>query len=208
MAKILKQQTEHHDDAALIVLNIFSQAKGITNPLLAKIDSVTANVRVENGVITDIEEEIARHYDTTGPEIWEKTEGRVDLFIACVCAGGVISGAGKYLREQCPHVHIYAVKIKSDHTPDDPRRLTLANPDIAYADGVFSVRKDDAVRTARDVFHLDGLMVNTPAGAALHAAARLALRHENYGKNIVVYMPDTGDHNLCALLNSFDDFSH
>lgn len=206
MAKIVKQQTELHDDAALIVLKIFSQSKGITNPLIAKIDNIIPDSSVKNEVTKVTDEDIARHYDATGPEIWEKTKGKVDVFIANVCAGGVISGVDKYLKEQCPHVHIIAVEPKPNHFSGGQQRTPYINPDLLYADQIVSVRKEDAVRSARDVFHLDGVMVNTSAGAAIHAAVRIALRHENYSKHIVVYLPETGDHNLCALLNSFDEF--
>lgn len=159
----------------------------------------------------------AKHYETTGPEIWEKTEGKVDIFVAGVGTGGTISGVGKYLKEQRPDVHIIAVEPKASPVLNGgvsgPHKIQGIGagfvPDTYnsnYVDEIFDVDNDDAIRTAREIAQQEGLLVGISAGAALYAATQIALRRENDGKNIVVLLPDTGERYLSTVLYAFEDY--
>lgn len=147
------------------------------------------------------------HKRTTGPEIWNDTEGKVDLFVAGVGTGGTVSGVGEYLKEKNPEVKIVAVEpagspmlsrgeagahkiqgIGAGFVPD-----TL-NTDIY--DEIITVENEDAFATGREVARLEGVLVGISSGAALWAATELAKRPENKGKNIVVLLPDTGERYL------------
>lgn len=147
------------------------------------------------------------HKRTTGPEIWKDTEGKVDLFVAGVGTGGTVSGVGEYLKSQNPDIKVVAVEpasspvlskgeagahkiqgIGAGFVPD-----TL-NTDIY--DEILAVENEDAFATGREVARREGILVGISSGAAVWAAAELAKRPENKGKNIVVLLPDTGDRYL------------
>ncbi len=151
------------------------------------------------------------HYETTGPEIWEQTNGSVDIFVAGVGTGGTLSGVGKYLKEKNPNVKIVAVEpasspvlskgesgahkiqgIGAGFVPD-----TL---DTNVYDEIITVENDDAFATGGEVVRTDGVFTGISAGAALWAATELAKRPENKGKTILAVFPDTGDRYLSTPL--------
>ncbi len=159
----------------------------------------------------------AKHYATTGPEIWEQTDGQVDIFVAGVGTGGTVSGVAKYLKEQKPGVQIVAVEPKSSPVlnggQSGPHKIQgigagfiPATYDGSLVDEVFDVNNDDAIRTGREIGRLEGLLVGISAGAALYAASQIALRPENKGKNIVVLLPDTGERYLSTVLYAFEEY--
>ncbi len=153
----------------------------------------------------------ARHYATTGPEIWQQTDGEVDIFVAGVGTGGTISGTGKYLKEQKPGVQIIAVEPKSSPILNGgqagPHKIqgiganfVPKNFNSSIVDEVFDVENDAALSTSREVAKQEGLLVGISAGAALYAATEVAKRPENKGKKIVVLLPDTGERYLSTEL--------
>ena len=159
----------------------------------------------------------ARHYATTGPEIWTQTDGQVDIFVAGVGTGGTISGVGKYLKEQNPNVKVIAVEPKSSPVlnggQSGPHKIQGIGAgfvpktyDAEVIDEVFDVENDAAVRTGREIAQQEGLLVGISAGAALYAASQIALRPENTGKKIVVLLPDTGERYLSTILYAFEDY--
>lgn len=147
------------------------------------------------------------HFDTTGPEIWEDTDGRVDIFVAGVGTGGTVSGVGEYLRSRKPDVKIVAVepagspvlsgekagphKIQGIGAGFVPETL---NTEIY--DEIIRVTNEDAFETGRELAKNEGLLVGISSGAAVWAARQLAKRPENKGKIIVVILPDTGERYL------------
>ncbi len=151
------------------------------------------------------------HYDTTGPEIWADTDGKVDIFVAGVGTGGTITGTGKYLKEQNPDVKIVAVEpadspVLSGGTPGSHKIQGIGAgfvPDVldtAVYDEIIPVAGDDAFDAGRDFGRTEGLLAGISSGAALHAAIQLAQRPENAGKTIVALLPDTGDRYLSTPL--------
>ena len=159
----------------------------------------------------------AKHYQTTGVEIWDQTDGQVDIFVGGVGTGGTISGVGKYLKEKNPGVKIIAVEPKSSPVlnggQSGPHKIQGIGAgfvpktyDASIVDEVFDVENDDAIRTGRELGRQEGLLVGISAGAAAYAAAQVALRPENQGKRIVVLLPDTGERYLSTVLYAFEDY--
>jgi cysteine synthase A len=159
----------------------------------------------------------AKHYQTTGPEIWRDTDGQVDIFVAGVGTGGTISGVAKYLKEQNPNVHIVAVEPKSSPVlnggQSGPHKIQGIGAGFIpktyngnNVDEVFDVDNDDAIRTGREIAQQEGLLVGISAGAALYAAIQVAKRPENKGKRVVVLLPDTGERYLSTVLYAFEDY--
>ncbi len=147
------------------------------------------------------------HYKTTGPEIWEDLDGKVDIFLAASGTGGTISGAGDYLREKNPDVEIIAVEPKGSAVLNGgepgPHKIQGigggATPPVTKVElfnEVIDVTDEDAYEYARLIPHLEGFSVGISAGAALWAAVQVAKRPENKGKNIVTIIPDSGDRYL------------
>ena len=149
----------------------------------------------------------AAHAATTGPEIWEDTDGKVDIFVAGVGTGGTVTGIGTYLKSKNPNVKIVAVEpadspVLSGGQPG-PHKLqgigagfvpSVLNTGIY--DEVFTVTTDQAFTTGRLIAHKEGILVGITSGAALYAAAQIAKRPENAGKTVVALLPDSGDRYL------------
>ena len=151
------------------------------------------------------------HFETTGPEIYEDTDGKVDYFVAGVGTGGTVTGVGQYLKSKNPDVKVVAVEPAS--SPVLSRGVAGAHkiqgigagfvPDVLDTkvyDEVIAVENDDAFATGRLIGRKEGVLVGISSGAAVYAALQLAKRPENAGKNIVVLLPDTGDRYLSTPL--------
>ena len=151
----------------------------------------------------------AIHETTTGPEIWEDTEGKVDIFVANVGTGGTVSGTGRYLKAKNPEIKIVAIQPGENSLPSDanpePEEITGVHPfegvpvervpetmDLHIYDEKFEVEAVEAYRAAREVAKTDGILIGTSSGAAIYAATQIAKRPENEGKTIVAVLPDTG----------------
>lgn len=153
----------------------------------------------------------AAHRATTGPEIWEDTDGKVDIFIAGVGTGGTITGVGAYLKEQDPHVKIVAVEpaaspILSKGTAGSHKIQGIGAgfvPDVLDTkiyDEIIPVENEDAFAVGKKIGKTEGVLVGISSGAAVWAAIELAKRPENRGKTIVALLPDTGDRYLSTPL--------
>ena len=151
------------------------------------------------------------HYETTAPEIWADTDGKVDLFVAGVGTGGTVSGIGRYLKEKNSAVKIIAVEPASSPLLSDGRagahglqgigaNFVPEALDRSVIDEIVTACEDEAYAAARALAECEGVLVGISSGAALHAAAVMAKRPENFGKNIVVLLPDTGDRYLSTPL--------
>jgi len=153
----------------------------------------------------------AVHKATTGPEIWEDTDGKVDIFVAGVGTGGTVTGVGEYLKSQNPQVKIVAVEPKDSPVLSEGHAGTHKIqgigagfvPDVLDTkvyDEVIAVENDDAFAVGKKIGKAEGVLVGISSGAAVWAAIQLAKRPENKGKTIVVLLPDTGDRYLSTPL--------
>lgn len=151
----------------------------------------------------------AVHERTTGPEIWEDTDGNVDIFVACAGTGGTVSGTGRFLKSKKPEIKVVAVQpgarsLPSEENPN-PEEITGVHPfegvpkdrvpgtmDLSVYDEKYEVETSEAYHAAREVAKTDGILIGTSSGAAIYAATQIAKRPENKGKTIVAIAPDTG----------------
>ena len=147
------------------------------------------------------------HYESTGPEIYEDTDGKVDIFVAGIGTGGTITGVGRYLREKNPDVQIIGVEPASSPLLTEGRagshglqgigaNFVPSILDTKLYNEIIPVKEEEAYAAGRAVAQKEGLLVGISSGAAIHAALEVANRPENKGKNIVVLLPDTGDRYL------------
>ncbi len=153
----------------------------------------------------------AAHKATTGPEIWEDTDGKVDIFVAGVGTGGTVTGVGEYLKSQNPNVKVVAVEPESSPVLSKgtagPHKIQGIGagfvPDTlntSVYDEVLPVKNEDAFAAGKAIAKAEGILVGISSGAALHAAVELAKRPENKGKTIVALLPDSGDRYLSTPL--------
>ena len=158
-----------------------------------------------------------KHYETTGREIWEDTDGKVDIFVAGVGTGGTVSGVAKYLKEKNPYVRIVAVEPKASPVlkggASGPHKIQGIGAgfvpktyDPTVIDEVFDVENDQAILAGRQIAQKDGVLVGISSGAAAFAATEIAKRPENKGKTIVALLPDTGERYLSTVLYAFDEY--
>lgn len=155
----------------------------------------------------------AIHRETTGPEIWQDTEGKVDIFISAVGTGGTLTGTGEYLRSQNPEIKIIAVEPAGSPVLSSgragPHKIQGIGagfvPEVLNTrlyNQVITIKDEDAFTTAKLVGKVEGFLVGISSGAALHAAIETAKQPDNTGKNIVVILPDTGERYLSTPLFS------
>lgn len=158
-----------------------------------------------------------KHYDTTAVELWNDTDGDIDIFVAGVGTGGTLSGIGKYLKEKKPNIKIVAVEPTTSPVlsggKSGPHKIQGIGagfiPQTYHAevvDEILTVDNDDAIRTGRQLAQQEGLLVGISSGAAAFAATELVLRPENKDKKIVVLLPDTGERYLSTALYAFDEY--
>lgn len=158
-----------------------------------------------------------KHYDTTAVELWNDTDGDIDIFVAGVGTGGTLSGIGKFLKEKNPNIKIVAVEPTTSPVlsggKSGPHKIQGIGagfiPQTYHAevvDEILTVDNDNAIRTGRQLAQQEGLLVGISSGAAAFAAAGLALRPENKDKKIVTLLPDTGERYLSTALYAFDEY--
>ena len=147
------------------------------------------------------------HYETTAPEIWDATDGSVDIFIATFGTGGTVTGVGRYLKEKDPDIEVIGVEPASSPLVTEgkagPHKIQGIGAnfipevlDVKLMDEVITVTDDDALETMKELAKMEGLLVGVSAGAAVYAAGQVAARPENAGRRIVVVLPDTGERYL------------
>ena len=153
----------------------------------------------------------AAHYDTTGPEIWRDTEGKVDIFVAGVGTGGTITGTGEYLKEKNSAIRVVAVEPETSAvlSGKEAGKHGLQGigagfiPEVLHTDvydEIITVKDEEAYAAGREMGRREGVLVGISSGAALHASIELAQREENAGKTIVVLLPDTGERYLSTAM--------
>ena len=151
------------------------------------------------------------HFRTTGPEIWNDTDGRVDIFVAGVGTGGTVTGVGRYLKSRNPGIKVVAVEPSASPVLTEgtagPHKIQGIGAgfvpetlDTSIYDEVITVTNEDAFATGKELARTEGVLAGISSGAALWAATQLAKRPENAGKTIVVLLPDTGDRYLSTPL--------
>ena len=149
------------------------------------------------------------HYKTTGPEIWEDTEGKVDIFVATAGTGGTVSGTARFLKEKNPEIKVVAVEPASSPYLTEGRAgahkiqgigagFIPETLDLSVIDEIITVTDDEAYEYARKIAKTEGLLVGISSGAALAGALKIAARPENKGKTIVTVLPDTGERYLSS----------
>ena len=188
-----------------------SGAKGMKGAI-AKADELAAEIQSSfiPGQFVNPANPMA-HFKTTGPEIWEDTDGKVDIFVAGVGTGGTVTGVGEYLKSKNQNVKIVAVEPESSAVLSagvaGPHAIQGIGagfvPDVlntSVYDEIITVSNDDAFAAGKLIGKTEGILVGISSGAAAHAAIELAKRPENEGKNIVVLLPDTGDRYLSTKL--------
>lgn len=159
---------------------------------------------------------IRAHYETTGPELWKATDGKVDILVGGVGTGGTISGAGRYLKEQNKAVKVVAAEPASSPVlsggQPGPHKIqgigagfVPKNFEREYVDEIVTVSDDAAISTGREVAHTEGVFLGISGGAAISAAIEQARKPENEGKNIVIIIPDSGDRYLSTALYKQDE---
>ncbi|GHV22981.1 hypothetical protein FACS189428_5860 [Clostridia bacterium] len=159
----------------------------------------------------------AIHKKTTAVEIWNDTDGKIDIFVSGVGTGGTVSGVGEVLKQHNPNIQIVAVEpadspVLSGGKPGPHKIQGIGagfvpqtfNP--AVVDEIFPVSNDDAIRTSRELAKQEGLLVGISSGAAAYAAVQIAQRPGNEGKTIVAILPDTGERYLSTVLFAFDEY--
>ena len=159
----------------------------------------------------------AKHYATTAEEIWQDTDGAIDVFVAGVGTGGTISGVGKFLKEKNPNIKIIAVEPAASPVlnggPSGPHKIQGIGAgfvpktyDSSVIDEVLDIHNDDAIRAGRELAQQDGLLVGISSGAAAYGAAIIAQRPEYADKTIVALLPDTGERYLSTVLYAFEEY--
>lgn len=159
----------------------------------------------------------AKHYATTAEEIWQDTDGAIDVFVAGVGTGGTISGVGKFLKEKNPNIKIIAVEPAASPVlnggPSGPHKIQGIGAgfvpktyDSSVIDEVLDIHNDDAIRAGRELAQQDGLLVGISSGAAAYGAAIIAQRPDYASKTIVALLPDTGERYLSTVLYAFEEY--